>query len=127
MSRFVLAVDQGTSSSRAILFDRQASIRGLGQRELPQHFPRPGWVEHDPGEIWSTQTAAIAAALQDAGATPADLVAVGKRTAVCMHRPVLPQLWDALGCPDRKLEPAEMVVLHHRSGTVLAVELHHVR
>ena len=53
-----------------------------------------------------------------------DLVARGKRTAVCMHRPVLPQLWHALGCPDRKLEPAEMVVLHHRDGTVLAVELH---
>ena len=63
----------------------------------------------------------------DVADVAADLIGLGKRTAVCMHRPVLPALWEALGCPDRKLEPAQMVVLHHRGGKVLAVELHHVR
>ena len=77
MSRFVLAIDQGTSSSRAIVFDHEARICGIGQRELPQHFPQPGWVEHDPGEIWATQSAAIVTALRAAGATAADLVVVG--------------------------------------------------
>ncbi|MET0745427.1 MAG: FGGY family carbohydrate kinase, partial [Microvirga sp.] len=48
MAEFVLALDQGTTSSRAIVFDDTYRIRGLGQREFKQHFPRPGWVEHDP-------------------------------------------------------------------------------
>ena len=55
MSGYILALDQGTTSSRAIVFDAQGMIRGTGQREFPQHFPQPGWVEHDPEEIWQTQ------------------------------------------------------------------------
>ncbi|RYP85183.1 NUDIX hydrolase [Nocardioides guangzhouensis] len=57
----------------------------------------------------------------------ADLLAQGKRTLVCTHRPVLPQLWEALGFEDRKLEPAELVVLHHRKGRVVSLEVHRVR
>ena len=53
--RYVLALDQGTTSSRAILFDETGAIRGLDQREFAQHFPREGWVEHDPADIWQTQ------------------------------------------------------------------------
>jgi glycerol kinase len=77
MPHFVLALDQGTTSSRSILFDARGSIAAVAQREFTQHFPRPGWVEHDPNEIWSSQAATIAEALAKANATPQDLAAVG--------------------------------------------------
>ena len=54
MSQYILALDQGTTSSRAIVFDRQGHIAALSQHPLPQHFPQSGWVEHDPMEIWDT-------------------------------------------------------------------------
>jgi glycerol kinase len=77
MRRFVLALDQGTTSSRSILFDHDGNVVATAQREFTQHFPRSGWVEHDAEEIWSTQAATIAEVLARARATPADLVAVG--------------------------------------------------
>ena len=54
MSAYVLAIDQGTTSSRAIVFDAQLNVAGVGQQEFPQHFPRSGWVEHDPEDLWQT-------------------------------------------------------------------------
>jgi glycerol kinase len=77
MPRFVLALDQGTTSSRSILFDHDGNVVATAQREFAQHFPRSGWVEHDAEEIWATQAATIAEVLARAHATPADLVAVG--------------------------------------------------
>ena len=59
----VLALDQGTTSSRAIVFDKQGRIESIAQREFAQHYPKPGWVEHDPEEIWSTQAGVAAEAL----------------------------------------------------------------
>ena len=67
--RFVLALDQGTTSSRALLFDRAGSIVAAAQREFEQIYPRPGWVEHDPGEIWRTQIGVAEEALRHAGAS----------------------------------------------------------
>ena len=55
MKRYVLALDQGTTSSRSILFDRDGQIVAVAQQEFTQHFPQPGWVEHDAEEIWATQ------------------------------------------------------------------------
>ena len=55
MSRYVMALDQGTTSSRAILFDREGALVAVDQHEFTQHFPQPGWVEHDAEEIWQTQ------------------------------------------------------------------------
>ena len=55
MSRYIMALDQGTTSSRCILFDREGKMVSLAQKEYTQHFPRAGWVEHDAMEIWSTQ------------------------------------------------------------------------
>lgn len=63
----LLALDQGTTSSRAILFDRSAAIVAIAQREFRQHFPKPGWVEHDATEIWATQRATISEVLARAG------------------------------------------------------------
>ena len=77
MSRFVLALDQGTTSSRAIVFDHAGAVKGMAQQEFPQLFPSPGHVEHDPEAIWSTQLATARDALAKAGITAADLAAVG--------------------------------------------------
>jgi glycerol kinase len=77
MARFVMALDQGTTSSRAVLFDREGSVAAVDQHEFTQHFPKPGWVEHDPEEIWQSQLRAARGALGKAGATGADLAAIG--------------------------------------------------
>jgi glycerol kinase len=77
MSRYVLALDQGTTSSRAIVFDRDTRIVGLGQREFPQIYPQPGEVEHNPDDIWSSQLTAAREAMNAAGATAADIAAIG--------------------------------------------------
>jgi glycerol kinase len=65
--KYVLALDQGTTSSRAIVFDRDGSVVATAQRELRQIFPQPGWVEHDPREIWATQHAVALEAMKNAG------------------------------------------------------------
>lgn len=75
--KYVLAVDQGTTSSRAIVFDHAGGITTVAQRDFPQYFPQPGWVEHDPQEIWSSQLAVITEALAKAGIEPAQLAALG--------------------------------------------------
>jgi glycerol kinase len=74
---FVLALDQGTTSSRAILFDEDGRPRAIAQRELPQHYPQPGWVEHDPFEIWQTQEAVAVEVLARAGIRAAEVAALG--------------------------------------------------
>jgi glycerol kinase len=75
--KYVLALDQGTTSSRAILFGPEGRIRARAQAEFAQHFPRDGWVEHAPAELWQTQLRTARAALEQAGATANDLAAVG--------------------------------------------------
>ena len=77
MSRYVLALDQGTTSSRAILFDASGAVAAVDQHEFPQYFPQPGWVEHDPEEIWTSQLRAARGALAKVGASGADLAAIG--------------------------------------------------
>jgi len=63
---FILALDQGTTSSRAIVFDRSGRVKAVAQKEFPQIFPKPGWVEHDPEVIWKTQLAVAKAAVKKA-------------------------------------------------------------
>src|SRR5215212_11195105 len=77
MTPYVLALDQGTTSSRSILFDHAGVPCAVAQREFAQHFPRSGWVEHDAEEIWATQAATIAEVLALARATSADVAAIG--------------------------------------------------
>lgn len=74
---FILALDQGTTSCRAILFDESAAVAGLAQKEFRQHFPRPGWVEHDAEEIWSTQAGVVTEAIERAHLQRSDIAAVG--------------------------------------------------
>jgi glycerol kinase len=131
MRRFVLALDQGTTSSRSILFDHDGNAVASAQREFTQHFPRSGWVEHDAEEIWATQAATIAEVLARARATPADLAAVGitnqRETTVLWDRrsgrPVAPAIvWQdrrtADACARLKSEGHEEEVAR-RTGLLL--------
>ena len=77
MQKYLLSLDQGTTSSRAILFDSAQNIITVSQREFTQYFPREGWVEHDPMEIWSSQYAVMMEAVAKAGISPSDIAAIG--------------------------------------------------
>ena len=77
MAKYVMALDQGTTSSRCILFDEKGEIRSVAQREFTQIYPEPGWVEHDPMEIWSSQFSVMMAAMANIGAHGEDIAAIG--------------------------------------------------
>lgn len=77
MKRYIAALDQGTTSSRCILFDQDQNILGTAQRELTQIYPQPGWVEQDPMEIWSTQYSVLTEVLAQTGISPHELAAIG--------------------------------------------------
>ncbi|HMP77190.1 MAG TPA: glycerol kinase GlpK [Kiritimatiellia bacterium] len=144
----VLALDQGTTSSRAIIFDRRGRMLGAAQREFRQYFPKPGWVEHDPLEIWNSQLATARAALKRSGLKPADLAAVGitnqRETTVLWDRTTGRPLHRAIVWQDRRTasdcealkrrgwEPlfrrrTGLVLDPYFSGTKLAWLLDHVK
>ncbi len=87
---FILALDQGTTSSRAILFDLEGSIEAVAQEEFPQHFPEPGWVEHDPLQIWESQRRVAQKVLAEARLNSSDIAAIGitnqRETAIVWER-----------------------------------------
>jgi glycerol kinase len=104
--KYILALDQGTTSSRAIVFDRAGSIVSVAQKEFPQIFPRPGWVEHDPRDIWSTQAGVAAEALTKAGVRAADIAAIGitnqRETTVVWDRATGQPICNAIVWQDRR-------------------------
>jgi glycerol kinase len=106
---YLLALDQGTSSSRSIVFDAQGKIVALAQQELPQIYPQPGWVEHDPLEIWRGQLATARAALQQAGLKASDIKALGitnqRETTMLWNRKTGQPLHHAIVWQDRRGEP----------------------
>ncbi len=127
----VLALDQGTTSSRAIVFDESGAVRAVAQREFPQIFPRAGWVEHDPAEIWTSQISVAVEALGRAGLGPGDLAAVGitnqRETTILWDRETGRPIHNAIVWQDRrtadlcerlKAEGAEALV-RQRTGLVL--------
>ena len=77
MKKYIMSLDQGTTSSRCILFDKKGNIQSMVQREFPQIFPREGWVEHDPMEIWSTQISAATEAVLKIGANWDEIYGIG--------------------------------------------------
>jgi len=128
---FILALDQGTTSSRAIVFDRQGRIQATAQKELTQHFPASGWVEHEPAEIWQTQLDTAREALADAGLHARDVAAIGianqrettliwdRRTGQPLHRAIV---WQDRRTAElcRELQPqAERIGLREKTGLVL--------
>jgi glycerol kinase len=105
----VLALDQGTTSSRAIVFDRAGRALGVAQQEFRQIFPQPGWVEHDATEIWATQSAVMHEALASAGCGPQDVAAIGitnqRETTVLWERATGRPLANAIVWQDRRTAP----------------------
>lgn len=106
MASFILSLDQGTTSSRAIVFDQSGSILGIGQKEFTQYFPKPGWVEHDPMEIWSSQISVIAEAMSRAGIHAAQIAAIGitnqRETTVVWNRASGKPIYPAIVWQDRR-------------------------
>jgi len=103
---FILALDQGTTSSRALVFDHAGSICATAQREFRQIFPRPGWVEHDPDEIWDTQISCARQALASAGLMARDIAAIGitnqRETTVIWDRATGRPIYNAIVWQDRR-------------------------
>ncbi len=106
MSDFILAIDQGTTSSRALVFDTDGNIRGLGQEEFTQHFPANGWVEHDPMEIWTTTINSCKVALDNAGITAGDIACIGitnqRETTIVWDRATGKPVANAIVWQDRR-------------------------
>lgn len=106
---YLLALDQGTSSTRSIVFDRHGRIVGLAQREFTQHYPQPGWVEHDPLEIWQTQRDTMSEAIHRAGIAARDVRAIGitnqRETTVVWDRRTGEPIHPAIVWQDRRAEP----------------------
>lgn len=106
MSKFILSFDQGTTSSRAIVFDKEGSIVAIAQKEFEQIYPQPGWVEHDASEIWTTQISVATEAIVKAGITPTDVAAIGitnqRETTVLWDRKTGEPLYNAIVWQDRR-------------------------
>ncbi len=104
--RYVLSVDQGTTSSRATVLDAKLQVRGVGQKEFTQFFPKPGWVEHDLNEIWASTEWCIGKALKDAGIKGSELAAIGitnqRETTGLWHRGTGKPLHKAIVWQDRR-------------------------
>jgi len=109
MPRHILALDQGTTSSRAIIFDEAGRSVALAQHEFPQHFPQPGWVEHDPREIWDSQLLAASEALERSGVSAGDLAAIGitnqRETALIWDRATGEPIHHAVVWQSRQTAP----------------------
>lgn len=105
-SRYILALDQGTTSSRSILFNEKGDTIGVAQKEFRQIFPQPGWVEHDPEEIWSTQYGTMAEALAKANITMKQIAGIGitnqRETTVVWDRKTGKPLYNAIVWQDRR-------------------------
>ncbi len=106
MNEFILALDQGTTSSRAILFDRNGLPVASAQKEFTQYYPKPGWVEHDPEEIWSTQAGVALEAITKAGLESSDIAAIGitnqRETTVLWNRKTGKPIYNAIVWQDRR-------------------------
>src|SRR5687767_12349871 len=105
----ILALDQGTTSSRAIVFDRGGNMVAVAQKEFRQIFPQPGWVEHDPAEIWSTQIGVAQEALARAGLRAGDVAAIGitnqRETTLLWDRKTGEPVHNAIVWQDRRTAP----------------------
>ena len=106
MAKYVLALDQGTTSSRAILFDKNGAIFATSQKEFTQYFPKAGWVEHDPTEIWSSQLEVAQAVLKDNGVSAKDVAAIGitnqRETTIVWDRKTGKPIYNAIVWQDRR-------------------------
>jgi glycerol kinase len=109
VARFVVAIDQGTTGTTVLVLDESAEVRGRGYSEFRQHFPRPGWVEHDPEEIFTVSMQVVGAALEDAGVAASDVAAVGitnqRETTLIWDRSTGEPVHRAIVWQDRRTKP----------------------
>jgi glycerol kinase len=106
MNHFLLALDQGTTSSRAVLFNEKAELISIAQQEFTQHFPQPGWVEHDPMEIWESQRAVMQQVVAQSGIDPRQIAAIGitnqRETTLVWDRETGKPIYPAIVWQDRR-------------------------
>ena len=106
MTNYVLAIDQGTTSTRAMLFDQDMRVAAVAQEEFQQHFPRSGWVEHDPEDLWRTTVSTCRAAIAQKGLSAADIAAIGitnqRETTVVWDRATGKAVYPAIVWQDRR-------------------------
>ncbi|TIN72567.1 MAG: glycerol kinase, partial [Mesorhizobium sp.] len=109
MTGYILAIDQGTTSTRAILFDGEMKVAGSGQKEFAQHYPASGWVEHDPEDIWASVVSTVKAALKKAGRNASDVAALGitnqRETVVIWDKATGKPIHNAIVWQDRRTAP----------------------
>ena len=133
MKKYILALDQGTSSSRAIIFDNQGKIKATSQKEFTQIFPKPGWVEHNPMEIWSSQASVIAEAITSIGINGRDIAGIGitnqRETTIVWDAESGEPVYNAIVWQDRrtsdfcdKLKKQEGLIDTIRSKTGLIID-----
>ena len=130
MPDFILALDQGTTSSRAVLFDREGNVRASANQEFHQHYPQPGWVEHDAEEIWQSQLAVTRRVLVESGARAQDVAAIGitnqretvvlwdRKTSQPLHRAIVWQCRRTAGMCDRIRQAGFDRTLREKTGLV---------
>ena len=131
MPHFILALDQGTTSSRAILFDRGSNIIQMAQQEFTQHYPQPGWVEHNPNELFDTQAAVASLCIARAGISASDIAAVGvtnqrettivwnRRTGAPIHNAIVWQDRRTAGFCDELRSRGKASLIARKTGLVL--------
>jgi glycerol kinase len=131
MSKYILSIDQGTTSSRALLFDKKGTPVSVGQQEFTQHFPADGWVEHDANEIWETTISSCRTAMEEAGAESSDIICIGitnqRETTIVWDRKTGEPINNAIVWQDRRTseycdslrneETAEMI--QNKTGLLL--------
>jgi glycerol kinase len=108
-SRYIIALDQGTTSSRAVLFDEQGQIKGIAQQEFRQIFPQSGWVEHDPEEIWNSQLDVLMKVIQSNKVSPSSIAGIGitnqRETTVIWDRKTGEAVYNAIVWQDKRTAP----------------------
>ncbi|MBC7500224.1 MAG: glycerol kinase, partial [Herminiimonas sp.] len=131
MKKFILAIDQGTTSSRAILFDHAGKLHGVAQQEFRQIFSQPGWVEHDANEIWTSQLAVIHQVLREHHVSAADIAAIGitnqRETTVVWDRTTGEPIANAIVWQDRRnaalceklQQEGKAGIFQHKTGLIL--------
>ncbi len=128
---YILAVDQGTTSSRAVVFDREGTPVNIVQDEIRQIYPQPGWVEHDPADIWTTQSASIVEAVRDCGLRSEDIAAIGitnqrettlvwdRCTGICIHNAIVWQDRRTAASCDRLRHDGYADLFQAKTGLIL--------
>ncbi len=131
MEKYILALDQGTSSSRAIIFNQKGDICSVAQKEFTQHFPQPSWVEHDPKEIWSSQYGVMLEAMKQLGSNGGNIAAIGitnqRETTIVWDAKTGEPIYNAIVWQDRRTSeycdslknPEQMEDIRQRTGLIV--------